>query len=182
MAAWPSARFLGVLATTLALSAVALRVADTVPAWLRGEPRGVREYGSLEALERDLRTRLLLPAFFPDTLEWPPERVALSAGDGRPTLVTFHDRERGSTGLVIAQAIAGDYPIPARLLPPADPLDASVVRIHDASARLSRVRDRGGQTWTELSWVAQQRRVVMRFSGPDAQLIRLARSLHRGRP
>lgn len=181
-ATWPSARFLGILATTLALSAALLRFTDSVPAWLRGEPRGVREYGSLDALERDIRTRLLLPAFFPDTLEWPPERVALSAGDGTPALVAFRDRQRSATGLVIAQAVGGDHPIPGRLLPPVEVLETTDVRVHDASARLSRVRDRRGTPWSELTWVTQGRRVVMRFSGPDAQLIRLARSLHRGRP
>jgi hypothetical protein len=185
-------RFFAVLAVTLAMAAGLLRLADSVPPWLRGEPRTVRDYRDLDALERDLRTRLLLPAFFPDTLEWPPARIAVSAGDGRPTTVSFRDRATGRIRLVVGQAVGGDHRIPARLLAPGRPLAVSHAEIAGSSATVTAARGADGTEWTEVTWVVQDRRVVMRLysaagdprdaPAERAVLMRLARSLHRGRP
>jgi hypothetical protein len=51
-------------------------------------------------------------------------------------------------------------------------------------ATLSRVRDARGSVWTELTWVTQSRRILIRVAPEmsDIELMRLARSLHRGRP
>jgi hypothetical protein len=174
-------RFAIVLLATLAISAALLRMADAIPSWIRGEPRGVREYVSLDALEVELETRVLLPSYFPDTLQWPPARVALAAGEGQPIAVEFVNR-RGRTGLVVCQAIRGDFPIPARLLPAGQVIADEPVLVSDRPGRLTRSRGPDGQPWTDLSWVVEDRRVVMRVVGSDENLMRLARSLHRSRP
>lgn len=176
-------RFVAVLAVSLAFTGALLRVADHVPGWLMGEPRAVRSYDSVESLERDLRTRLLLPAFFPETLEWPPARVLLSAGDGQPTRVEFRDTRTGRVRVVICQTIRHDAPIPPRLLPEGELTGQRRVDLYGVPAVLS-VAQRGDQRWMDLSLVVQDRRVVVRAypETDEAELIRLARSIHRGRP
>jgi hypothetical protein len=176
-------RFVAVLAVSLAFTGALLRVADHVPGWLMGEPRAVRSYDSIDALERDLRTRLLLPAFFPETLEWPPARVLLSAGDGQPTRVEFRDTRTGRVRVVICQTIRHDAPIPPRLLPEGEITGRRRVDLSGVPAELSVAR-RGDQRWMDLSLVVQDRRVVVRAypETDEAELIRLARSIHRGRP
>lgn len=176
-------RFVLVLAAVLAFTAGLLRVADHVPGWLLGEPRAVRSYDSVDALERDVRTRLLLPAFFPETLEWPPARVRLSAGEGRPTRLDFRDARTGRIRVVLCQTISHDAPIPPRLLPPGTVIEERAVDLAGTPAVLT-LAGNGDERWMDLSWVAQQRRVVVR-AYPDtdeSELVRLARSVHRGRP
>jgi len=176
-------RFVAVLAVSLVFTAALLRVADHVPGWLMGEPRALRSYDSVDALERELRTRLLLPAFFPETLQWPPARVLLSAGDGQPTRVEFRDTRTGRVRVVICQTIRHDAPIPPRLLPEGEITDRRRVDLSGVPAELS-VAQRGDQRWMDLSLVVQDRRVVVRGypETDEAELIRLARSIHRGRP
>jgi hypothetical protein len=111
-------RFLFVLLVALGLTAGGLRIVDGLPAWLSGEPRSVRAYDTVDELEREVRTRLLLPAFFPETLQWPPSRILRSAGAGRPTLVAFLSRLSGRERVILCQTLEGDAPIPARLLAP----------------------------------------------------------------
>jgi len=175
-------RFSYVLLSCVALFALLLRLTDHVPAWLRGEPRGVQRYESVDALERDLHTRLLVPAYFPDVLQWPPARVALSAGDGQPTLIALRDRTTGEERVLIAQSIRGDFAIPSRLLPPGEVIESRDLDVGGRPARLNSVRGPDG-VWTDLSLVTEGRRVVIRVLGvatpPD--LLRLVRSLHRRR-
>lgn len=176
-------RFVAVLAMSLAFTGVLLRVTDHVPGWLKGEPRAVRSYDSVDALERDLRTRLLLPAFFPETLEWPPARVLLSAGDGQPTRIEFRDTRSGRVRVVICQTIRHDAAIPPRLLPPGEVSEQRRVDLSGRPAVLT-VAHRGDQRWMDLSLVVQDRRVVVRAypETDESELIRLARSIYRGRP
>jgi hypothetical protein len=177
-------RFLFVLVVTLSVTAGGLRLADTLPAWWSGEPRSVRAYDTVDDLEREVRTRLLLPAFFPETLEWPPSRILRAAGPGMPTLVAFRDRPSGRERVILCQTLDGDAPIPARLLAPGTVLEERTVEVSGAPAALRVVRGAGDETWTELTWVQQSRRLLLR-GGPGTtrtDLMRLARSLHRGRP
>jgi hypothetical protein len=177
-------RFLAVLVVAVALTAGGLRFVDTLPAWWSGEPRSVRTYGSVDALEREVRTRLLLPAFFPETLRWPPARIERSAGPGKPTLLAFRDRNTGQERLILCQTLDGDAPIPPRLLPPGDPVERRAVEVAGSPATLTVVRDRDGNTWADLTWVQQSRRILLRArpGTTEIELMRLARSLHRGRP
>jgi hypothetical protein len=176
-------RFWYVLVATIAVAAALLRLADHVPGWVRGEPRGIARYASLDALERQLGTRVLVPTYFPDVLAWPPARVALSAGEGQPTLVALRDRRTGTERILIAQSIRGDYPIPSRLLPAGTVVEAMSMDIGGHPARLERARADDGAEWTDLSFVLEGRRVVIRAIGgaPPPDLERLARSLHRRR-
>jgi hypothetical protein len=176
-------RFVGVLGVALALAAGSLRLVDTIPAWWSGEPRSVRTYGTVGDLEREIRTRLLLPAFFPSTLEWPPSRILRAAGEGTPTLVAFRDRTTGLERVLLCQTIDGQAPIPARLLEPGTVLEESATDVSGARAVRRVVRVGGGGPWTELSWAQESRHIVLRV-GPgtsETELMRLARSLRRGR-
>jgi len=176
------ARLVGLVVMSLALAAAVLRTLDTVPSWLRGEPRGLRRYDRLEDLERAVRTRLLLPAYFPEGLEYPPVRILLAPGGAQPSAVAFRDRMRGTERLVVCQNARGDAPLPDRLLPPGLVLQRVATDVNGAQAVLTRMRAPDTREWTDLVWVQQGRRVALRLHGDDAELMRFARSLTRVRP
>lgn len=175
-------RLAGLLVGTLVVTAGVLRTLDAVPGWIRDEPRGVRPYASVRDLEADIRTRLLLPAYFPDTFEWPPARVWLAPGDGHPSALVVRDARSGVERLVMCQNADGDAPIPRRLLAPGRVLQQVDVNVNDARGVLTRQALPDGTQWSDLSWVEAGRRLTFRIYGDDNELVKMARSVTRVRP
>jgi hypothetical protein len=171
-----------IVATTVVAAAVLLRALDAVPAWLRGEPRGVRAFESIVALERDAGTQLLLPFYFPATLVWPPHAVYRARGAGRPTAIVFADRTTGAPRLIVAQCLDGPCALSERLLPPGNELQRAAVDIGGSEALLVRQELPAIGAWTDLTWDRHGRRFVLRMYGDDRELLRIARSMRLGHP
>lgn len=158
--------------------AVGLRLLDQLPPWWLGQPRSPVSYASVQDFERQQRTRLLLPYVFPDTLVWPPDRVTLAPGKGRPVLIEFQRADGTGVGLVLAQVLDGDFPVPARLVAP---VETAALPEPAGAPPLSRGTGRDGRPFLEVSDVVEGRRVVLRWYDADpAPLRRIARSLRRG--
>jgi hypothetical protein len=159
--------------------ALALRVLDNIPPWWLGQPRTPVSYATVQEFERQHRTRLLLPFVFPDSLAWPPERVVLAPGHGRPVLIEFRRTDGTDIGLALAQALDGDFALPERLVPPAE-----VSALNDTASGsdppINRGTTRDGRAFLEISEVVDGRRVVLRwFDSDPGPLRRMARSLRR---
>lgn len=175
-------RAIMVVTVVLLCTAAVLRLLDAVPPWLRGEPRQIRRYATLEALERETRTQLLLPFYFPDVLAWPPEGIYRAPGNGVPTLISVADRANGQTRLLIAQCLEGECEFPARLLPPGDVRAREVISMAEGDGERTEQAGPGGSTWTDIEWRQAGRRIVGRMYGDARELPRIARSLRRGHP
>lgn len=175
-------RVVAVLAPALLCAAGVLRLLDAVPPWLRGEPRELRRYPTVEALERETRTQLLLPFYFPDLLAWPPAGVYRAPGDGIPTVVSITDRLEGHTRLLIAQCLEGECEFPGRLLPAGEVRARGPIEVGEANGERIEQTGAGGSTWTDIEWRQAGRRFVVRMYGDDRELARIARSLRRGHP
>jgi hypothetical protein len=176
------ARVVVVLVAVLLGTALFLRVLDGVPPWLRAEPREIRRYQTVEALEREIRTQLLLPFYFPDILAWPPAAVYRAPGDGVPTVVSVSERASGQTRLLVAQCVAGECAFPARLLPRGEVRAREPIEVGDVIGERITQAGPGGATWTDIEWREGSRRFVVRMYGDDRELPRIARSLRRGHP
>ncbi len=151
---------------------------DAVPGWIEGEPRGVRRARSIDDAERRLRARITLPAYFPDTLRWPPSSVRLIAGVPATVALTFEARG-GGAALLFVQTLGGEGPVPPRLLPEAAVLQRGRLSLGDHEATLSRVIGDDGEVWNELDWTQSGARFAMRGKGSLEDLVRMARSVHR---
>ncbi len=170
-----------VIASVLGGIVIGLQVLDHIPPWWLGQPRAPLRYASVFELERQQRTRLLVPFVFPDVLLWPPARIWLGPGDGRPVLLEF-DRPDGRLGLLLAQALDGDYPLPDRFVPAPAEVDAEDARAAwPGGPALQRGRTADGRPFLQVSEVVEGRRVVLRWFDDDpVPLVRMARSLRRG--
>jgi hypothetical protein len=158
----------------LGVTAALLAALDSLPVLILGEPRGVRRVATLAEAERRLRVRLLVPAYFPDTISWPARTVRLMAGPGAAAALEFDDRN-GRPHLLVAQAArAGE--VPARLLPAANVLTEVQVALRDGAGTLRRIVGPDGEVWQELSFWHGGRQVVMRLRGSVGQLVRMANS------
>lgn len=165
------------------VGALLLRVADAVvPGWL-GEPRAVIRYESVQSAERDLGTRLMIPAVFPDRLSWPPIEVLHTPGADRPVRMTFRSASTGDVVCVIAQTLDGTAALPPGMLVEGN-LDAhaAISRDPDHPVVVQVVRTPDGTVWREATSLIQNRRVVIRLvDTDDTVLLRMVRSLRRGR-
>jgi hypothetical protein len=164
-------------AATLALAGL-----NHVPDLAGANPRRVRSATSLSAVEARLGQGLLVPAYFPQWLQWPPAAVRFVEGPPAIVAFTLTARDDGRAALVVAQALTRDAAIPPRLLPPGVVLESEPVRILNEPGTLRRVQLREGDTWHDLSWVEQGRAVVFRFRGHSPDVLRMARSLRKERP
>jgi hypothetical protein len=166
-------RAAGGLLVVVAMAAALLSALDAVPSWLAGDARDVRRARTVDEVERRLRTRLVLPAYFPARLAWPPQRIRYLAGP--PGAVELWvDARGGGPALLLAQTL-GRGPLPERLVPPAQELDRSPVAVGQAQGRLSRVVEDGEVRW-QLAWEQGGRSLLLRSRGTVEELLRMARS------
>lgn len=165
----------------MSVAAAGLAVLDRVPAWLTGATHGARVYPTIAAAEEALGASLWLPAYYPDVLAWPPERVEATA-EPRVAAIRIADRQRRAERLVICQSIGAVAPAAGfpELLPPAEEVSAAEVKVDGHPARLARLMTPGGRIVHDLSWAQDGRRVTMRYEGTVVDLLRMAASMGRG--
>lgn len=171
------ARLLGAYVGAVAGISAALLVLDSVPALLLGGARGVRVLASVEAAESALGARLLVPVYFPESYRWPPRRVRTAAAPVRVAALTLAARAGRRPDLLIVQSLDGDFPIPAKLLPPGPETHRVAVDLDGTPATLTDVLLPPDGTFYDLSFVAAGRRVVFRFQGPPEEVLKMAASV-----
>jgi hypothetical protein len=163
----------------VAAFALGLKAADRLPTLLSGTPHGVRVYATVADAERALGARIWLPAYYPDTLAWPPSRV--DTWPGPPAMVALHVNARagGQERMVLVQSFGAPAGPPPLLLPPAQVLTTTDVPIGGRTGLLMRVVAPGGEVMHDVSWDHGQRRVTVRYHGPVEELLLIAASLER---
>ena len=180
---WQLGFILATLGLVMGTTAGLLRGLDALGRYLQGEPRGGTRYGSVEEVERRLGARLLLPAYFPETLEWPPATIRLLAGPPPSVVLSFAGRKGSGQRLVIYYQISGGAgPILPEPLPPGQVLHTTTVSLQGSEGELSRIASEDGEIWHALSWEKEGRRIALRFKGPLGELLKMARSMGRQGP
>jgi hypothetical protein len=185
---WPSMRVLAellriaaTLGVVLGTTALLLAGLDKVPYLLRGVPVGVVHVADVAEAQRRMGARLLVPAYFPDTLAWPPARIDMVLGP--PATVALRitnrvgDREGREEQLRIAETASGLGPLPRDLWPEAKVLHVTRVTVGDEETELLRVLTDDGVFWHELSFTLAGRRISLRSRGGVEELLRMARSM-----
>jgi len=153
----------------------ALRVADAVPRVLLDVPRGVARPPDLASLERESGRRMPMPAYFPDSLAWPPAEVRLHSGGS--AAIWCRQRPAGGLALILATAPAGTRPIAAAVLPPAVELQREGASLGARPASVSRVRDRDGAVWQQVEWQTPRQIILLRYRGTLDELLKIAGSV-----
>jgi hypothetical protein len=158
-------------------AALLLGFLDALPGYVSGRPRGVTAVGTVEQAERALRARLRLPAYFPDSLRWPPVAVDIYPGPPAAAAVAFAGSAGNDVRLVVCQTLEPAESIPAKLLPPGLFLEAARTSVGDQPGTLARIQLDDGRIVHELTWRDAGRLMALRFDGSVEQLMTLARSL-----
>jgi hypothetical protein len=169
---------LALLLIVLAATAATLRLADEIPARLLGRSRGVVLLRSVAEAEVRLGQRLLVPAYFPVGLEWPPTAVRVTL---EPPAACFDFRATGTRqpALRLCQTSRGSEVMPERLLPSVEPFHAMPVAVAGEPGQLRTFRDANAVLWQDIDFRRDGSRAVLRFRGATERHLRVAASLRR---
>lgn len=170
-------RVLAVVTFVAAAAALSLKVANGLPS-IFARPALPQSFGQLSELERAVHRRLLLPAYFPSSLRWPPTRLELSLDRSVVTL-GVSDKDGGRERLILVQTVTEADEVPETSRPPGVVFDQQPVRVGAAEATLARVRAEDGVTWNEVRWRTADAAYAIRFNGSVEELLRMASSVHR---
>ncbi len=172
-------RAVAALAALLTVVAFGLRALDELPAISAGVARGVRRVDSISALEHRISHRMPIPAYFPDTLMWPPSDV-LTVG-GSSASISFRRRQGTDTWLIVAMAV-GWPTVPIEILPPATPLQTEHTTVQNVPATVERLSDVDGVSWYQLTWHTSGTTLLVRYRGTLDEIMLIANSMdERGR-
>jgi hypothetical protein len=160
------------LAVVVISAAGVLRAADVVPQII-GEPRGGRPFACIADVERRLGERVAVPAYFPETLRWPPTRIRV--GGTRPAVVVLALGERA----IFGQTIGSARPIPQRLWPGGVILDSERIDLGAAGGTLDRILGEDGRVWHEVRWDRWDRRFALRSLASAQDVVQMARIVRR---
>jgi hypothetical protein len=167
---------LAVWLLAVAAAAFGLRLADAVPRLALGVPRGVVSAADVPQLERESGRRMPVPAYFPDTIQWPPTEALLHTGGS--AAVWCRMRTGSGIGLVVATAPPGGREIAAAVLPASVELQREAGTLGSRPAVVSRVRDGEGILWQQVQWQIQGQIILVRYRGTLDELLKIAGSVH----
>jgi hypothetical protein len=163
----------------LLVVAMALRAVDELPGMAAGVVRGVRRVDSIAALERRVAHKMAIPAYFPDTLEWPPYEL-LEFG-GTSASMAFRRQRTTDRWMIVAMAVDA-VAVAAQLLPPATALQSEATIVRDRPATVERLRDADGNLWYQVTWRSAGASRLVRYRGTLDEVMLIANSLdERGR-
>jgi hypothetical protein len=160
----------------VAAAALCLRAADAVPRLALGLPRGVVRAADLADLERRSGRRVPVPAYYPDTLEWPPAEARLHASGS--AAIWCRRRGGSETALIIATAAAGMPEVAAAVLPASVELQREAATLDARPAVVSRVRDADGAVWHQVQWQTPGQIILIRYRGTLDELMKMAGSVN----
>jgi hypothetical protein len=168
------ARMLATLAWVVGGAALLLGFLGAVPGWMAGGG-GARAVASIPEAEARLGARILLPAYQPARLGWPPAEIRTAGG--RRGSVRLRLAPRDGPPVELVQATEPGRAIDPPLLADRHVLSERRTRIGNHPATLAQVT-LDGTVWQELSFDVDGRAVLLRTRGDLDELYRIAHSLH----
>ena len=161
-------------------AALLLIVLDREPRLVVGPE--LETFANVTDLERAVGERLLLPAYFPQSLRWPPSSIRASGRRRSAVALGFCGPEGRAERLFVAQTVRGEGAFPPELLPSAVVLESGEVSLEGERATLQRLKAGDGALWSEVAWSARGRSLRMRSSGSLEELLKMAASVHKEGP
>jgi hypothetical protein len=117
-----------------------------------------------------------LPAYYPDTIEWPPVDSRYDAAGS--AAIWCRQRSSGVTALVVATAPPDLGAIAAAVMPGAVDLQREVSSMRGRPATLARVRGDDGAVWQQVQWRGLDQIILVRYRGTLDELMKIAGSVH----
>ena len=162
-------------AVTLAVVVGLLKVLNWAPGAL--EPGLLARYPSIDVAVSRLGIRqVYVPAYFPESLSWPPAEILAQSKPYQAVVMEFVRAGDGQTALVISQAanrlFQPDVAIPFRTVSETVPLD-----LKGRKARLEASVCSDRSACSRIQWDEGEIHIVLTMKAPAVELIRIAESM-----
>jgi hypothetical protein len=170
-----------VLSITLVMGAimVSLHLLKNVPSYIQESEWNL--YSTVEQAEYALRLKILLPSYFPEYFIWPPSEIKVVRSPSLTVSLVFLSRSHSSPSLVIHQIISNNKDkkhVALNLMEPKRLSQESQVLVGGAKGTLIVGVGEDGKRWTQLSWKAVDRKMVLIANCSVEDLLKIARSIH----
>jgi hypothetical protein len=163
-------------AVMVAATVFILKLLNWVP--LSIESGGIRQYRTIEDVQRDLGIRkVLLPSYFPQHLSWPPSEIYAQNKPYPLVIMYFTDENSGKVVLAISQSGSGNLPGSELRIEPYRTAKEEKIVIKGRNARLYLASCRGGDICNSLTWREGDYFMKVVDSGPVKELIRISESM-----
>jgi hypothetical protein len=160
----------------ISAAVVGLRVADALPRTALGVSRGVTRAADVAELERATGRRMPVPAYFPDTIAWPPAEARRHSNGA--AAIWCRQRDGGGLALLVATAPRGAPHLLDAVLPPSAELQREQAARRDRVAIVSRVRQADGSVWHQVQWPSAAQIILIRYRGTLDELLKIAGSVN----
>jgi hypothetical protein len=171
-----AARLAAVWLLVVATAVVGLRVADALPRTALGVSRGVTRAADVAELERATGRRMPVPAYFPDTIAWPPAEARRHSSGA--AAIWCRRRDGVGLALMLATAPHGASQLLDAVLPPSVELQRERAARGDRVVIVSRVRQADGSVWHQVQWASAAQIILIRYRGTLDELLMIAGSVN----
>lgn len=170
-------RVLGLLFFLLITAVVVgfIKMANWLPLVFQQET--LRQYSSVEEVRSALQVKdLYVPAYFPQTISWPPSLILAQTRPSAAFMMTFNRRNSAETALIITQAVSNafDRTPGLKLIKVAE---STPYQLHDRTAILEVGTCRNGEQCSRISWQEGRYQMALLMKAPPFELIRIAESM-----
>ncbi|MFC1987563.1 hypothetical protein ACFLVH_03350 [Chloroflexota bacterium] len=156
--------------------ALLLYLSGMVPAYLQGVT-GIKAYNSIEAAESELGFEILVPAYFPSYLAWPPAEIRGQLEPFPMVQMLFLSYDQHTETLLIYQMASSQKELPVALPWFKAVLQETPVDINGSKGKLVVGERADGQQVNGVYWVADDFHFIVVMAQPVRELLTLASSM-----
>jgi len=159
------------------LAGIGLKLLGAVPSYIRGGPP-VESYATLEEAELALRMDILLPAYFPDYIRWPPAAITAQKEPGVMVSLLFLTRDGSRKAMWVHEIMPPSLDLEASIPEPKQVWRRTTVTMNGEEGWLLLGRDEEGYPSNQLRWPARGGFFIVTTIYPEEELVRIAQSMH----
>ncbi len=159
------------------IAALALYLLGMVPTYLQGTT-GIKEYSTIEQAESALGFDILVPAYFPSYLAWPPAEIKGQLEPLPMVQMLFLSHDRHTEVMLVYQMVSDSDDLPIALPWIKTILQEVPTDINGNSGRLVVGERTDGQRINGVYWKVDDFHLVVVTTQGIPELLTIARSMH----
>ncbi len=137
----------------------------------------LRRYNSVEEVKASLRIKdLYVPAYFPQTISWPPTAIVAQSRPSLAVMMTFHRTGSDEESLVITQTASTAFAHEPGLTL-VKIAESAPYKLHNRNALLEVGACRNEEPCSRIEWQEGEYRLAVIMKAPPFELIRIAGSM-----
>lgn len=153
-----------------------LVILNAVPPLIHKD-QAIQTFDTIEEAEYKLGVRLLLPAYFPDYISWPPTKTQVQQRPYRMVSLSFQGRRNQDLMMTIHQVFSEQTLTLPELFPVTSFGRGIPIKLNTQKATFATFVKGDGQRWNCVWWRGSDRQVIITARFPEIELLKIAKSM-----